>query len=68
MSTEAHYENEKALLVSFHNMISSNKPLADIVAIEEMAEGKHSLEKADNLIILHAVDIALNDPNANLHV
>jgi len=39
-------------------VISSNKPLADIIAHEEMDHGIHSLEEANNLIILHEVAIA----------
>ena len=44
--------------MSFQNVISSNKPLANVIANEEMDHGIHSLEEANNLIILHEVAIA----------
>jgi hypothetical protein len=64
-----HYEyGEQKFLVAYSNIIVGNRPLTDIVAINQMQEGKHSLEEADHQIVLHSIDIAQNDPETILDV
>ena len=52
----------KTILVAYSNIIVGNKPLTEIVTMDQMQEGKHSLEEADHDIVLHSIDIAQNDP------
>ena len=64
-----HYEyGEQKFIVAYSNIIVGNRPLTDIVTINQMQEGKHSLEEADHQIVLHSIDIAQNDPETILDV
>lgn len=47
------------VLVAYHNLMLSNCTLSDMVSMPEMLHGKHSLEEADQLILLHAMDVGL---------
>lgn len=64
-----HYEyGEQKILVAYSNIMVGNRPLTDIVTMNQMQEGKHSLEEADHQIVLHSIDIAQNDPETILDV
>lgn len=65
----AYFESRsEKVLVAYHNIMVSNCTLSDIVAMPEMLHGQHSLEEADQLIPLNAVDVALKNANCDLTV
>ncbi len=51
-----------------HTTMEANCPLSDIVSMPEMAEGQHSLEEGDQLVLLNALDVMHKDPQSVLDV
>lgn len=52
-------------LTTYGNKIVANRPLFEICS-KELAEGLHSLEETNQLILVNAIDIAQKNPNRKL--
>lgn len=64
-----HYRGHKQkVLVMHHTKMESNVPLSDIVSMPAMSGGCHSLEEADQLVVLNALDVAHKDSQSSLDV
>lgn len=65
----AHYQGKhQKVVVMHHTTMEANCPLADILSMSEMMEGKHNLEEGDQLVILNAFDVMHKNPQTTLHI
>lgn len=55
---QSYADSTKKILVAYQKQFFSNCPLNEIVSLPCMLTGKHTLEEADQLILLNCVDVA----------
>lgn len=60
--------SRKNVLVAYHNKFLTNVSMSDVVSSAELFQVNHTLEGAEQIILLNAVDIAKKDANRKLCV